>query len=176
MFSSCSWVSDGVQCHHHVRPLLPGEDNRRHLHKPLCGLQLQPDQPLPGAWRRVPVRRRGQRRPRLPHADVRCHDPPPGPRGVGGGRISWVPCAPVPMLSSLPPPRGGQGQHWAGDCCRSRALCSALLSRELERSPPVCLAGGLSEAAAEAGTCPALCRPCRRSRAIAVGVTVRPAC
>lgn len=51
-----------------------------------------------------------------------------------GGRISWVPCAPAPMLSSLPPPRGGQGQHWAGDCCRSCALCSTCLSRELERS------------------------------------------
>lgn len=35
--------------------------------------------------------------------------------------------------------------------------------------------GGLSEAAAEAGPCPALCHPCRRSRAIVVGVTVRPA-
>lgn len=34
----------------------------------------------------------------------------------------------------------------------------------------MCLPGGLSEAAAEAGTCPALCRPCRRSRAIVVGV------
>ena len=103
MFSSCSWVSGGVQCHHHVRPLLPGEDHRRYLHRPLCRLQLQPDPPLPGARRRVPVWRRGQCRPCLPHADVRCRDPAPGRPGWGGS----------PGLPVLWP--RGQGQPQPGD-------------------------------------------------------------
>lgn len=119
MFSSCSWISGGVQCHHHVRPLLPGEDHRRHLHRPLCRLQLQPDPPLPGARRRVSVRRRGQCRPCLPHADVRCRDPAPGWPGWGGSR----------GLSVLRPPRAGPAPGWRSCWTRDSVLtppCPAL--------------------------------------------------
>lgn len=76
--SSRRRVPGRVQCHHHVGALLPGEDHRRHLHQPHRGLQQQPDPPLPGAQRRVPVRGCGQRRPCLPHANLRSVASSPG--------------------------------------------------------------------------------------------------